>query len=246
LEIKLSAGSFTLVIGVAKLLRADDDKVRLLRNMFDLFYLGDGSDTGSFRESLMSVISQPAHNSELTQFLEYERELVHRALGQFSEDRYRELIAVEQEPQFEQPRNKAAVAQSLSEAIGLPIIRNILIRNVKGEIADLRMQYSFEFDYGIEGRSDVAIEVLRSGRYGSRDKIRYLMVKARLLRYEISDGRLHPNNQRARLILIVNGNIAGPEYDPFRYVRSLTSVGWELVSADRIYDIRRLLGNENV
>jgi hypothetical protein len=249
-EIKLSAGLFTVVIGVAKrqleIPPADDDKVRLLRNMFDLFHFGDGSDNGSFRESVASVISRPAKNSDLAQFLNYERALVHDALGQFNEGQYRELIAVEQGPQLEHMRSKSAVAQSLSEATGLPIIRDVLIRNVKGELADLRMQYSFEFDYGIEGRADVAFEVLRSGRYGSREKIRYLMVKGRLLRYDISNGRLRPSHRRARLILIVNGNIAGPEHDPFRYVRSLMSVGWELVRADRIFDVRRLLANENV
>jgi hypothetical protein len=249
-EVKLSVGLFTVVIGVAanrfERSHADDDKAQLLRNTFDLFHLEDGRQTETLQESVASVIARPSEHAGLTEFLNYERDLVHSALEGFSEERYRELVVVEQDSLFKEVRSKSGVAESLSQATGLPIIRDVLIRNVKGELADLRQHYSFEFDYGIEGRPNVAIEVLRSGRYGSRDKIRYLMIKARLLRYEFSEGRLRPSHRRAKLILVVDGNIAGPDHDPFRYVRSLLSVGWELVRADRLNAVEGLLANENV
>ena len=125
----------------------------------------------------------------------------------FSEERYKELVDVEHGPLREHALNKSSLAQDLSRTTGLPIVRQVLIRNIKGDLAALRSQYSFEFDHGIDGRPDIAIEVLRSGRYGSRDKIRYLMVKGRLLRYEIVDDRLRPHQRRLRLILVIDGNI---------------------------------------
>jgi hypothetical protein len=72
------------------------------------------------------------------------------------------------------------------------------------------------------------------------------MVKGRLLRYEIVDDRLRPHQRRLRLILVIDGNIAGPQHDPFRYVRSLLSVGWELIRADRVDLVPALISNENV
>jgi len=76
--------------------------------------------------------------------------------------------------------------------------------------------------------------VIRAGRYGSREKLRYLMVKARMLRYRVDDGRLRSRAADFRPILIVDGNLSGPDHDPYRYVRALLSVGWEIFATDQI------------
>ncbi len=76
------------------------------------------------------------------------------------------------------------------------------------------------------------------------------MTKARFTSYEpVSDEpgepfRLIQRNERLRRVLLVNGSMAGPKHDLFRYVRALVSVGWEIERADR--DVFPRLVNANV
>jgi hypothetical protein len=61
------------------------------------------------------------------------------------------------------------------------------------------------------------------------------------MRYSGEAGQLERVGQNVRPLLVVEGNLAGPDHDPYRYVRSLVSVGWELMSADAVNEIQRVL-----
>jgi hypothetical protein len=93
---------------------------------------------------------------------------------------------------------------------------------------------------------EVPIQVVRVRGHASRDVLRYLMTKARLMRYRGEGGRLERLRNRVRPLLVVEGNLAGPDHDPFRYVRSLVSVGWEVVSAEAASTFTRVLRDANL
>jgi hypothetical protein len=83
------------------------------------------------------------------------------------------------------------------------------------------------------------IDFVALDRYGSREKIRYLMTKARLVSYALDGGELIYRGDPVKPVLMIDGNISGPAHDPYRYVKALVSVGWELEHADPI-SLRRI------
>ena len=220
---------------------AYEDALQLLQNTFDSFQTFDQAADAP-PGALRAVVNRASPKAVLKDFLHYEREQTQVSLRQFSEMRYRPLV--EQSRQSELPGRDLEdyVDHRLRALLGNhEIVKQPLMQNVKGFLGELSRRYSFEFDFGVSGHSDVALEVMRSGRYGSREKIRYLMTKARLLRYEIVDNRLLPRPRAFRPLLIVDGNIAGPDHDPYRYVRALISVGWELLRIDEMEELPRLI-----
>ena len=64
------------------------------------------------------------------------------------------------------------------------------------------------------------------------------MTKARFTSYEPvtyepnEPFRLFPRQEPLRRVLLVDGNLAGPKHDPYRYIRALVSVGWEIEKAE--------------
>ena len=248
-ETKIHVGEHTVV--AAFLLpqprqTAHADALQLLQNTFDSFQTFDqGADASA--GALRAVVNRATPKAALNDFLRYEREQIQVSLRRFSEIRYRPLV--EQFRQSESPGRdlKDHVDHRLRALLGnREIVKQPLMHNVKGYLGELPRRYSFEFDFGVSSHPDIAIEVMRSGRYGSREKIRYLMTKARLLRYEIVDDRLLPRPRAFRPLLIVDGNIAGPDHDPYRYVRALISVGWELLRIDELEELPRLVSHADL
>lgn len=247
-ETKLHVGEHTAV--VALLIPNGDgqgpsrDGLELLQNTFDSFLILD-QDQEVPSADLAPILDRTAPKVILKEFLSHEREQVRLCLKRFSEGRYRPLVQQDHASEFVGRRElEERIAQRLRELLGVNnIVREPLIQNVKGYLGELRRQYSFEFDFGIPGHPNRAIEIVRAGRYGSRDKIRYLMTKGRLLRYEIIENQLRPIRRDFRPILIVDGNIAGPDHDPYRYVRALVSVGWEIFRADQLEELPRFMHN---
>lgn len=217
------------------------DALQLLQNTFDSFQTYDqAADTPL--GALRAVVNRTAPKAVLKDFLHYEREQIQVSLRRFSEMRYRPLVEQFRQSEFPGRDLEEHVDHRLRALLGnREIIKQPLMQNVKGYLGELPRRYSFEFDFGVSGYPDIALEVMRSGRYGSREKIRYLMTKGRLLRYEIIDNRLLPRPRAFRPLLIVDGNIAGPHHDPYRYVRALISVGWELLRIDEIEELPRLI-----
>jgi hypothetical protein len=219
----------------------EDDMNRLLQNTFDVFSHLDSwkSDIrgGRFRDAMQTS----AVRQNLFHLWDMEKEFVQGALRRFNKDRYRALIDRDHVPR----RAKEAVVQQTAVAIedvtGTFPERDPLVESVKGSLGSLSGRYKLGFDLMALQPIEVPIEIIRVGRHGFRDTVRYLMTKARLMRYSGEKDQLERLWEKRRPLLIVEGNLAGPDHDPFRYVRSLVSVGWEVMSADAINQIQRVL-----
>jgi hypothetical protein len=239
IETKLYVGEHTVV---AAFLVAEGDghygeMVQLLANTFDSFRILD-SETDTPTDGLDGVEPKVV----LKELLSHEREQVRLCLRGFNEMRYEALVEKEHAPQYHPRELRESVSYRLRDVLDIPgLVDEVLIPNVKGYLFDPRRRYSFEFDFGIPGHPDRAIQVLRSGRYGSRNRIRYLMTKGRLLRYGLDGDQLRPRQRDFRPILIVDGNIAGPDHDPYRYVRALVSVGWDILRSDQLNELPEMI-----
>ena len=249
-EMKLNVGSHAVVCAIiasqAENRESEQDRLELLRNTFDRFVVMETQNEPGVWQELVAGINASLPKERLSAFLGFERERSQPFLQRFEEDNYRELTVRSNAPAFKSAELEDSVAESLGRLTERRVVRHPRIRNVKGEIAYLPGRYYFEFDIGFEGRPDIAIEVIQAGEHGAREKLRSLMTKGRLLKYEVVDNQLQPRAWPLQLILIIDGNIAGPDHDPYRYVRSLLSVGWELLRVGRIERFRELIGNENL
>jgi hypothetical protein len=241
-EVKLDIGRNTIAVACDLSEQHDDlpndDMRRLLQNTFDAFF---HSESDISRGRFLEMVQDSSSRQNLFHLWDMEKEFVQNALRRFSKDRYRTLIDRDRVPR----RTKEALVRQAGDAIeevtGAVPERAPLVASVKGSLGSLSGRYKLGFDLMAPDATNVPIEIVRANRYGSRQAVRYLMTKARLMRYSGGEGQLERVGQNVRPLLIVEGNLAGPDHDPFRYVRSLVSVGWQLLSADAINDIQRVL-----
>jgi hypothetical protein len=220
---------------------ADDDMRRLLQNTFDVFFHVDFWKSDIRGGRFWDTIQGSSTRQNLFQLWDMEKEFVQGALRRFNKERYQRLIERDHVP----IRAKDALVRQAGVAIekltGALPQQEPFVDSVKGSLGSLSGRYKLGFDLMIPDPIQVPVEIVRAGRYGSRDTVRYLMTKARLMRYSGEAGQLERVGQSVRPLLVVEGNLAGPEHDPFRYVRSLVSVGWELMSSDSVHEIQRVL-----
>jgi hypothetical protein len=105
----------------------------------------------------------------------------------------------------------------------------------------LHRPYRFKFDYMVPTQPPLLVDVVRGHHSGLRKRLRYMMAKARLIRYSIEPDGIFPRGPDYRPVALVGGTLAGPDHDPYRYVRALLSVGWDLVHEEQPERIRRLV-----
>jgi hypothetical protein len=218
IEVKLSVGDYVITTA---LLFAESDVVttapdvrQLLSSAFEGFFLPEEWKP-ALRDHMLyqRLVAQEVRHA-LDEFLRQEREQVSIASERFEKERYARLVDKDREPELHPRELASAVRERLPVPHGQELTRRPLIPNIKGYLGNLGRRYAFEFDLGVIGRNDVAIEVIRAERYGSREKIRYLMAKARMLRYRVDDGKLWSRAADFHPILIVDGNISGPDLTP--------------------------------
>ncbi len=218
-----------------------DDMNRLLQNTFDVFFHLDFWKSDIRGGRFWGTMQTSSVRQNLFHLWDMEKEFVQSALRRFSKERYLALVNREHVP----IRAKEALVQQTAVAIedvtGTFPERDPLVESVKGSLGSLSGRYKLGFDLMALQPIEVPIEIVRVGRHGFRDTVRYLMTKARLMRYSGEKGQLERLWEKRRPLLIVEGNLAGPDHDPFRYVRSLVSVGWEVMSADALNQIQRVL-----
>ncbi len=73
------------------------------------------------------------------------------------------------------------------------------------------------------------VEIIRNPRkkFGQIRRLQKLLTYSRFINYEPSkDRRIQPLHPSPKLILVHDGNLLGPRYDPKRYIRHLISSGW--------------------
>jgi hypothetical protein len=249
-ETKLFVGPHSISIGIllpeSVEVSPQEDTIRLLRNTFDEFLIVDFFKSQLTKEKLAPLLAEATPRSDLFYLWKAERAQVSSGLKRFAEDKYRHLIDKQYGPSQERTYSDESIARTIERAFGQQPIKEFLVPNVKAFLGRLPRNYAFAFDFGIADYPNVAIDCIRSERYGSRQTIRYLMAKARLLRYSIENDRLLPRPITFSPILLVDGNIAGPDHDPYRYVRALLSAGWEILRADRVEELPQLIRHADI
>lgn len=247
IEVKLNVGDYVVTTA---LLLAEFDEVgirpdvrQLLESTFDGFFLPQDWKPAFFDDALLALLASLQSKRAIGDFLHEERYQVAKSLHQFNAKRYAHLADKSRHPEFDPRELEAVVKRRLAGPETHALVERPLVPNIKGYLGNLGKKYAFEFDLG---RSDVAIEIIRAEQHRSRGRIRSLMAKARLLRYEIDGGRLHAHSAPFRPVLVVDGNLAGPDHDPYRYIRALLAVGWELFDMDQLPMLAEMLRHGHV
>jgi hypothetical protein len=143
-------------------------------------------------------------------------------------------------------RTKDEVFDHLWDMAPGRVSRYAYIDSIKNDFGTLRRSRRFKFDFIVEGPRPTPVDVIRGEDHGMRERLRYLSLKARLIRYQLDQaGRFEPKPAH-RPLLILDGNIAGPDHDPARYMRALTRVGWNVAGQDQPNRIREAIFDENL
>jgi len=249
-EAKLNLGEKTIVVGIVFAPSVRDDETgemsTLLHNTFDAFLEGDDSSSEKLEPRLRKTIADSRAKAEHAPLWNGEREHIQASLKQFNERRFRDLINREHKSTFEKGALVPFTDRTLRELGVEELEIKPLVVSVKSALGNLKGMHRLRFDFRIPGEPVTLIEVIQSERYSSREKLRYLMAKARLVRYEVSAQGIERLHQTQRLCLFLDGNLAGPDHDPFRYVRALLSVGWTIIRVDQLDLLPRMLGRANV
>jgi hypothetical protein len=236
-EIKQATGEST--IAVAVLIPSEPTQERdavflnLLHNLFDGFLVLDEALAPAINE-LRQIVMGGQPREALFHLWRSERKRIVRNLAEFAEERYASFVDTRRTSHSNKSRILRNLKSEIVEEPDLAVIERYQVRSPKEALANLPERNRFVFDFGVEflpTERTRPVDVAVLGRYGSRGKLRYLMTKARLTSYAPWQGRLMLRDEPFRPVLMVSGNLAGPEHDPYRYVRALVSVGWELVIA---------------
>jgi|SRR5579862_6364972 len=238
-EMKLVTGESTLVAGLlvseAPISRNETVYVDLLSNLFDVFAVDAHGEGGKARSLVTEQMVEAKPKAELFELWRLERDRVIRNASRFDEQRYVEFV----DERIHSNVAKAALIREMEEALrtepGVEAIEKFEVRSPKEALAGLPEGSLFKFDFGLkELRSEgpiTVVDVAVLDRYGSREKLRHLMTKARFISYEFIDARPVYRGETISPVLMIAGNVAGPSHDPYRYVKALVSVGWQLEHA---------------
>jgi hypothetical protein len=238
-EIKLATGESTLTAGLLfssfPISHNESVYLDLLNNLFDVFAVDDQNGETQARSWVVGRMTEAEPKADLFQLWRLERERVTRNVVRFDEQKYIEFV----DERMRSETTKAALIREMEDTLmtepGIEAIEQFPVRSPKEALAGLPERNVFRFDFGLraprpEGRTKV-VDVAVLDRYGSREKIRYLMTKARFVSYDFADARLFYRGDGVSPVLMIAGNVAGPSHDPYRYVKALVSVGWELEHA---------------
>jgi len=106
----------------------------------------------------------------------------------------------------------------------IPYDREFYLYNIKNYFIPEQNYLYFVFDYKINNTLVDFVNIERT----TLKSIQNLLIKARLSRYRISDNKIYLN-RNIKLILFLEGNISGPSYDRYRYIKLLYKAGWTII-----------------
>jgi hypothetical protein len=241
-EVKLTTGLSTIaaafLIPINGVRRHDPVYFELLRGLFDVFTVNDEAGDAEFQRWMLDALSQAEPRNNLFRLWALERERVAANSAKFSEQKYVEFINQKARPRTTKAALMNEMQQTLINEPALEAVSEFRVTSPKDALAGLAERHFFNFDFGLRPRHrdepPRVIDFVALDRYGSREKIRYLMTKARLISYALDGGELIYRGDPVKPILMIDGNISGPVHDPYRYVKALVSVGWELEHADPV------------
>jgi len=242
-ELKTTVGPFTKAVAIVKLPEdtnaENGDMVRLLANSFDAFLALQGKFSPA--DILRGILDAGVREGMFPLWREeamYQRSALSRVIDP---DAYASLVkpALERLPQG---RNlKARAMELLQDTFREPVIEGRLVDSIKSSIGHLSRTYRFKFDFMVSTHPPVLVDVLDGKRNGMRERLRYMMAKARLIRYRVGPDGIVPRAADYRPLALVGGTLSGPNHDPYRYVRALRSVGWEIAREEDVAGLRRVL-----
>ena len=209
--------------------------IEFLSNLFDVFVTEVEGAENTARKWINQRLESAAPRADLFDLWRLERERVRANARRFDEQKYVEFIDERIRPRA----TKEALIHDMQEILrtepSVEPIEHFPVRSPKESLVGMNERNVFRFDFGLvsrqTGRRTKAVDIAVLDRYGSREKIRYLMTKARFISYEFADARLIYRGDGVIPVLMIEGNISGPTHDPYRYVKALVSVGWELEHA---------------
>jgi hypothetical protein len=244
-ELKTSCGEATIAIAIllseAPRMDSEHQALQVLSGYFDGFAVVNEADT-ALHTTLSTLVRTSVAREELFALWQSERRRMTKNLTNFSEERYFSFVDTEKQRGLTKAGILKTVTASLEDEMDLRVSVDYSVRSPKEAFVGLPERNRFAFDLGVEFKPNgktTPVEIASLDRSGSREKLRYLMTKARLTSYD-SDGRaLIPRSGHLRPVLVVSGNLAGPTHDPYRYVRALVSVGWRLVTTNSIDAVQK-------
>ncbi len=157
---------------------------------------------------------------------------------EFNNSRYKLLEKINLNEFFYRPMSNLEFEKIVFEklhGLNFELHRNYGVRNLKNYYLKQDMNLKFYFDFYI---NDKIVEVKSFKKMNTRS-IQNLLIKSRLIRYQKRNGTIKqvPTNE---MILIINGDVSGPEYDKMRYLRMLTTAGWNVHSAKILSNKRKM------
>jgi hypothetical protein len=247
-EVKTTVGPYTKAVAIVNVPEhttvETEDMIRLLANSFDAFL--PRQDRGSPRvgaDLLHGVSDGGVREGLLPLWLEegtYQRSALSR---EFDEDDLALLVNVRQDRPGRSPELKGRALELLRTAFNEPVSEGRLVDSVKSSMGDLSRSYRFKFDFMVSTHPPVVVDVVTGKRFGMRERLRYMMAKARLIRYWVGADGIRPRQPDYRPLALVSGTLAGPDHDPYRYVRALRSVGWEVAHEQDAARLKRIFGS---
>lgn len=253
-ELKTSIGPHVAAVAVLSRLQEQHDQragdmTRLLSNAFDAVIQAPEQDDAGADERWYARIVEARPQERLSHLWQSELAFQQQALSRpFSGEDYAPLVRPDTHAEA-----AAAVRDRVLHVIESQPTRSVrkdqLVESIKPQIGQLERPYRFHFDYVIdtrEPRPPLLLDLVDGRNRGMRERLRYLMAKVRLTRYwTIPDG-IAIRAADYRHLMVVNGNLAGPGHDPYRYVRALLSVGWAVAHEAQVERIERIVENEDL
>lgn len=119
--------------------------------------------------------------------------------------------------------------------LNLEPIKRYGVRNLKNYYLTRDMNLKFYFDFFVNNK----IVEVKSFRKMNTTSLQGLLIKSRLIRYQKINNVIR-QLPASEMILIINGDVSGPKYDKMRYLRMLTTAGWDVYSTEILANQRKM------
>jgi hypothetical protein len=232
-EAKLVVGESTVVAGllVGELVQYGKREFlySVLKGICDVFGQFEGFQ--QITQDFVPLLRNSAPNDNRAPLWTSERTFVSMQLKRFNEEKYRVVSDASNNPLFRGLDGERRVLNMLRHVFAGEIGTKIEIEPSPNSLAvTLPSRSITRFDFLING---TPIEFVSFEQRWVAQRVRRLMAVARLLRYQ-DPARSMQSLPFRTVFLIVDGNVAGPARDRYRYVRALVSAGWEVVHLSQL------------
>src|SRR5579863_8763882 len=188
-ELKTTVGphcaAVAIILGMDETSGESADATALIQNTFDFAFVRDEvSSPALLRQVIGARPDQRLHNLWV-QEIQYQQTQAYRGFRatDFAPLVHPEPTAGTGGLEDEKTRTRRSLQRRGR------VENNHYVGNIKSEVARLPRPYSFRFDFKVNTIPPVLVDMFLGKRDGLRTRIRYLMAKARLMRYIIgSDG----------------------------------------------------------